>query len=672
MQRLAHLFRSSSAKKNGVRVSSLFTLIRSFCAALPAPARRHPRQQIISSRHFSLLGFDDRQSQFKQTRSNETNRHVREGVSQRQPGDKPVGLLKGAPTFTPKKTDLQQNFLEVDPDNPTRLLEYFAHLLKHGNLEPSEAQKDLMKEMQVLMDAIEAENFKTRGAAFESDASSVPAEMHQEDSSQPQLALHLSQIDQVHQSYKSHCLLGARTEPKKTERAAAVLNPRIRGMYIYGGVGQGKTMILDAFFDCLSLKRKLRVHFHQFMLDVQQELHRIKVEQPDVENPLFEVARKISKKAQVLCFDEFQVVHITDAMIMKRLFEGLFSLGAIVVATSNRAPQELYVGGLNRERFLSFIPLLERCCKVYHIDTKKDYRLAKGGVSCRSLFYAPPRQEKVIFEELKRAAGGPLESGEIPGPLMQGGFAAFTFAELCGANLGPSDYLALASRFHTVSLRNIPDLHQMDQHPNEIRRFISLIDVLYERTIRVVFDAEAPIFRLLGVPDSVKLMETLRQALRAKFSRLTEAFEALGRDCKEADMYTAEEWVAAAPRVLGLSPATAEALFQLMTNDATTVLTPNRIRSLLFFHLACYDFNAPTTADLFLFSSEEEATAVLREPATYGLNNANVESSGAQDNQFAFIRTVSRIRDMTSLPYLLAHQKTHKLNDVALMGIHSK
>ncbi|KAL8447095.1 hypothetical protein Emed_004619 [Eimeria media] len=137
-------------------------------------------------------------------------------------------------------------------------------------------------------------------------------------------------------------------------------------------------------------------------------------------------------------------------------------------------------------------------------------------------------------------------------------------------------------------------------------------------------------------------------------------------------MYTADEWVAAAPRVLGLSPATAEALFQLMTNDGTTVLTPKRIRSLLFFHLACYDFKAPTTADLFLFSSEEEANAVLREPATYALNNKNVESSGAQDNQFAFIRTVSRIRDMTSLPYLLSHQKTHKLNDLALMGIHSK
>ncbi|KAL8434214.1 hypothetical protein ACSSS7_003315 [Eimeria intestinalis] len=613
MQRLPPLSRSSSAQRNGVTVSSFSFLIRSFCAPLPAAARRRPKQLCITSTLPSILGYRNKEHHFhlEQRRNIETNRHVREGVSERQPGDKPVGLLKGSPTFTPRETDLKQNFLEVDPDNPTRLLEYFANLLKHGNLEPSEAQKELMKEMQVLMDAIEAENFKTRGAAFEAQAPSVSDEMHREDhsSSQP------------------------------------------------------------------------------------LELHRIKREQPDVEDPLFEVARKISNKAQVLCFDEFQVVHITDAMIMKRLFEGLFSLGAIVVATSNRAPQELYLGGLNRERFLPFIPLLERCCKVYHIDTKKDYRLAKGGVSCRSLFYAPPRQEKVIFEELEKAAGGPLEPGEIQvamgrtlkGPRMQGGFAAFTFAELCGANVGPSDYLALASRFHTVSLRDIPDLHQMDQHPNEIRRFISLIDVLYERTIRVLFDAEAPIFRLLGIPDSVKLMEEFRQALRARFSRLTEAFEALGRDCKEADMYAEGEWVAAAPKVLGLSSATAQALFQLMTNDGTTVLTPKRIRSLLFFHLACYDFKAPTTADVFLFSSEEEANAVLREPATYALNkwvpsidvemrvhNSNVESSGAQDNQFAFIRTVSRIRDMTSLPYLLAHQKTYKLKDLALLGIHWK
>ncbi|KAL8446622.1 hypothetical protein Emag_004682 [Eimeria magna] len=450
MQRLAHLSRSSSAKGNGFRVRSLFSLLQSSCASLPAAARRHPRQQQITGNPYSPIGFHTHHFRVEQKRSIETNRHVSEGVSERQPGDKPIGLLRGSPTFTPRKTDLKQNFLEVDPDNPTRLLEYFAHLLKHGNLEPSEAQKDLMKEMQNTRRRVRDGCFfyVCRIASRES----------------PPFAA---------------------TTPKKTERESVVLNPKIRGMYIYGGVGQGKTMILDAFFDCLSLKRKLRVHFHQFMLDVQQELHRIKMELPDVEDPLFEVARKISKKAQVLCFDEFQVVHITDAMIMKRLFEGLFSLGAIVVATSNRAPQELYLGGLNRERFLPFIPLLERCCKVYHIDTKKDY----------SLFYAPPRQEKIIFEELEKAAGGPLEPGEIQvamgrtlkGPLMQGGFAAFTFAELCGANVGPSDYLALASRFHTVSLRNIPDLHQMDQHPNEIRRFISLIDVLYERYLLVLF-----------------------------------------------------------------------------------------------------------------------------------------------------------------------------------------
>ncbi|KAL8438708.1 hypothetical protein Efla_005246 [Eimeria flavescens] len=593
---------------------------------------------------------------FEQRRSIGVNRHVLDSESQPHSGGAPVSLLKGAPTFSPKEEDEKKNFLGVDPDNPSRLLEYFADLLKHGNLEPSDAQKHLMQEMQILMDSIEAESFKRGGAAFEGEAVACSAS-----SGEQEAAAEMR-------------LRGVRTVQKlqKAERETPEFTPKIRGMYIYGGVGQGKTMILDAFFDCLKIKRKIRVHFHQFMLEVQQELHRIKLQQPDVEDALLEVARKISKKAQVLCFDEFQVVHITDAMIMKRLFEGLFSLGAVVVATSNRPPQDLYMGGLNRQRFLPFIPLLERCCKVYHIDTKKDYRLAKGGVSCRSLFYAPPRREEVIFQELEKAAGAALEPGEIEGPRMQGGFAAFTFSELCAANVGPSDYLALASRFHTLSLRDIPDLHNMDEHPNEIRRFIILIDVLYERTIRVLFDAEAPIFRLLGIPKSVELMEELRLALRAKFSRLEEALLALRSQCKEPEMFTAEEWIAAAPAVLGLSPPTAEALFQLMTNDGANVLTPKRIRSLLFFHMACYDFNAPTTADLFLFSNEEEAKAVLQEPATYALHSNNAESAGAQDNQFAFIRTVSRIRDMTSLPYLLAHQQAHKLNDLALMGIQFK
>ncbi|XP_026194272.1 uncharacterized protein LOC34622852 [Cyclospora cayetanensis] len=541
------------------------------------------------------------------------------GLTGYKRGLRGVGPLQGAPHFTPMVKDLKKNFLEVDPDNPTRLLEYFSDLLRHGNLEPSDAQKDLMREMQMLAAL----------ASLWNRFIAVPPR-----SEGPEA-------------------------PPDASKAAPI--PKIRGLYIWGGVGQGKTMILDAFYDCLNSKKKMRVHFHQFMLDVQQELHHLKKEQPTVSDPLMEVARKIRHNAKVLCFDEFQ-------------------LGAIVVATSNRAPQDLYSGGLNRQRFLPFIPLLERFCKVYHIDTKKDYRLAKGGVSCRSLFYAPPRPDEVIMKQLEKAAGGPLEPGEIQVamgrtlkvPLMRGGFAAFSFGDLCATNVGAADYLSLAARFHTLSLHSIPDLHQMDLYPNEIRRFISLIDVLYERGVRVLFDAEVPIFRLLGIPVAVSQMEELRASLRAKFRRLGEAFDAMELHCREAGIFTAEEWMAAATKVLGLSHSTAQCLFTIMSSDGSVPLSATRIRSLLFFHMACFDFAPPTTADLFLFSNEGEATEIMRHPAVYELNNTSLESSGSQDNQFAFIRTVSRIRDMTSLPYLLSHQKTHRLNDLTTMDIHRK
>ncbi|CDJ42419.1 ATPase, AFG1 family domain-containing protein, putative [Eimeria tenella] len=561
------------------------------------------------------------QQQQQQQRWSAGESHVREGAPLAGGGGPGVGPLRGAPQFRPRVRNLEINFLEIDPDNPTRLLEYFSDLLKRGDLEPSEPQKTLMQQLQVL-----------------SSLASLWGRL-----SSPQ-----------------------KTEPGADAAAAAAaapetLNPRIRGLYIWGGVGQGKTMILNAFFDCLAIKNKQRVHFHQFMLDVQQELHQIKQQQPPVGDPLMEVARKIRQSAKVLCFDEFQ-------------------LGVVVVATSNRPPSELYLGGLNRERFLPFIPLLEKFCKVYHIDTKKDYRQAKGGVSCRRLFYAPPRPENEIFDQLQKAAGGPLEKGEIQVgsgrslevPRMRAGFAAFSFEDLCCSNVGAADYFSLSFSFHTLSIRSIPDLHQMDLFPNEIRRFISLIDVLYERSTRVLFDAEAPLFRLLGIPKAAKRVEQIRQQIQNKFHRLDDALLALSQFSENKESFSSEEWRAAATAVLGLSASNADEAFSIMTSRGTFPLDSNRIRAILFFHMTSFDFEAPTTADLFLFSSEKEAAQVLQSPAVYELNNEGLESAGSQDNQFSFVRTISRIRDMTSLPYLRAHQKAHKLNDLAVLGIIEK
>ncbi|OEH74048.1 afg1 family protein [Cyclospora cayetanensis] len=598
MQRTTDVARRLRFNSRGTTTFLLASVKRARCiplAAAGAPLRPEgaPQKNLLLSGPPRFLYALVRPLQ--QRRCMQTHPHVHESVPLPHPANQGVGPLQGAPHFTPMVKDLKKNFLEVDPDNPTRLLEYFSDLLRHGNLEPSDAQKDLMREMQALLDAIEAEQI-SRPDDFNLDSPGTLADTQEAPTaSKPQMLAALASL------WNRFIAVPPRSEgpeaPPDASKAAPI--PKIRGLYIWGGVGQGKTMILDAFYDCLNSKKKMRVHFHQFMLDVQQELHHLKKEQPTVSDPLMEVARKIRHNAKVLCFDEFQVVHITDAMIMKRLFEGLFSV------------------------------------RVFQLKSKL---LAKGGVSCRSLFYAPPRPDEVIMKQLEKAAGGPLEPGEIQVamgrtlkvPLMRGGFAAFSFGDLCATNVGAADYLSLAARFHTLSLHSIPDLHQMDLYPNEIRRFISLIDVLYERQ-----------------------MEELRASLRAKFRRLGEAFDAMElvrvhayahgdaynvhmfakrcmafRDhclpylqhCREAGIFTAEEWMAAATKVLGLSHSTAQCLFTIMSSDGSVPLSATRIRSLLFFHMACFDFAPPTTADLFLFSNEGEATEIMRHPAVYELN----------------------------------------------------
>ncbi|PHJ16281.1 afg1 family protein, partial [Cystoisospora suis] len=261
-------------------------------------------------------------------------------------------------------------------------------------------------------------------------------------------------------------------------------------------------------------------------------------------------------------------------MILKRLFEALFSYGAIVVATSNRPPSELYAGGLNRDRFLPFIDLLLDCCEVFHIETRKDYRLSKLTASSHGLYFVPPREEEEILKQFKyllqdnSLSPGPgsiqVSMGrDLQVPWMSGGFAQFSFEDLCMRSVGPSDFLAIAQHFHTVFLSTIPDLHdKMDDYPNEIRRFISLIDILYEKHTRVIFDAAAPPFRLLGIPPSVEHFELLRQSIQNQFHTLQDFLNALKPFCLEkaasssssfpSDMINEENWRKGTRQLLNL------------------------------------------------------------------------------------------------------------------------
>jgi cell division protein ZapE len=268
-----------------------------------------------------------------------------------------------------------------------------------------------------------------------------------------------------------------------------------RGIYLHGAVGRGKSMLLDLFFSAAPVAAKRRVHFYAFMQDVHGRIHAHRAEKGD---PIAPVAAEIAAAATLLCFDEFDVTDIADAMILGRLFEALFAAGVVVVATSNRAPDELYQGGLQRDRFLPFIALLKARLAVIEVDGGRDYRLRRFA-GRPTWFIAPDGAAhaalEAAFADLTGGAEGrpmalPLLGRTLQVPRAAKGVAWFGFDELCARPLGPPDYLALCRSFHTVILEAIPVMGRPLR--NEARRFTMFIDMLYEAHGNLIASAEAP------------------------------------------------------------------------------------------------------------------------------------------------------------------------------------
>jgi len=270
-----------------------------------------------------------------------------------------------------------------------------------------------------------------------------------------------------------------------------------QGLYLVGEVGRGKSMLMDLFFVCAEVPRKRRAHFHQFMQEAHRRIHDWRRSHPEEADPIVPLAERIAAEAALLCFDEFQVHDVTDAIILGRLFESLFARGVVVVATSNTLPDDLFRGNPGRDAFLPFIAILKQHVEVLVLEAARDYR--RGRILGLPTWHVPAddRAEQALDRAFAELAGTPRgEARRLPVlgrwlelPEASKGVARAGFAELCGRPLGPPDYLALATHFHTLVMEGIPRLGP--DNFDAARRFITLIDTMYEHRCKLIASAEA-------------------------------------------------------------------------------------------------------------------------------------------------------------------------------------
>lgn len=442
----------------------------------------------------------------------------------------------------------------------------------------------------------------------------------------------------------------------------------VRGLYIYGSVGRGKTYFLNLFFDRIKIS-KLKIHYHNFMQEVHRCFHEEKIN--NSENPIKNVAIKLNKKYKLIFIDEFQVVHISDAMIIKSLFKYMFRYGTIFLFSSNRDPKLLYHNGLNRDQFIPFIKLLYHYNYIYEIDNFCDYRVKHGNTEtnvynipnktfeeikniCASMYASTYKKDlsfvKTITQVNKEIAVS--SSKKVVVPYKLGGYGIFSFNDLCSQNISVEEYSAIANEIHTLFIYDVKQMSE-EMNGNEMRRFILLMDILYEKNIRVFFFSDFPIFQIFQAIEIISYFQTLLMKLKNKYEYFNHFIEAVQDELKEDCFDKAIFWKILFP--LDVTKQICEKLYYAVQYNINKEYVPiEYLRQALCFHITNYEVETEKHLQFLQYK-----TGGIKVKATpYLLFDENVIDT-AQENIFASTRTLSRMKHMSTLSYLENHKKLY-------------